>query len=144
MPRLITAVLGSALLLALSPLQADNVERFDGYVVHYNVFNADMLDPRVAQTYRLRRGCGDGALTVAVRSESGAAVAADIKATMITLVGQRTAVAMQEVRDGRSVYYVGGFPITADAEPLKFSLSLRPEGSPRERSLQFSRQLFRC
>lgn len=144
MHRLLTILLGGALLLALPPLQADNVERFDGYAIHYNVFNADMLDQRVAQAYGLRRGCGDGVLTVAVRSDGGAAVAADIKATVITLVGQRTAIAMQEVRDGRSVYYVGSFAITTDAEPLKFSLSLRPEGSPRERGVEFSRQLFRC
>ena len=144
MHRLITLLLGGALLLALAPLQADNVERFDGYVVHYNVFNADMLDQRIAQAYRLRRGCSDGVLTVAVRSDGGAAVAADLKATMITLVGQRTAIAMQEVRDGRSVYYVGGIAITSDASPLKFALTLRPEGSPRERSIEFSRQLFRC
>lgn len=140
----VTLLWGVALLLAAAPLRADNVEQFDGYIAHYNVFNADMLDQRVAQAYKLRRGCGDGVLTVALRSGSGAAVAAEIKVTLITLVGQRAGVAMQEVRDGRSIYYVGGFAITTDAEPLKFALTLRPEGSPREHSFEFSRQMFRC
>jgi len=137
-------LLGGALLLTLTPLWADNVERFDGYAVHYNVFNAEMLDPRVAQAYKLRRDCGNGVFTVALRKDDGAAVAADIRATAITLVGQRTSIAMREVRDGTGIYYVGGFAITTDAEPLKFALTLRPEGSPREYSFDFSRQMFRC
>jgi len=140
----VTLLWGVALLLITAPLRADNIEQFDGYIAHYNVFNADMLDQRVAQAYKLRRGCGDGVLTVALRSGSGAAVAAEIKVTLITLVGQRSGVAMQEVRDGRSIYYVGGFAIATDAEPLKFALTLRPEGSPREHSFEFSRQMFRC
>lgn len=144
MYKLIRLLLGGALLAVAAASGAENVERFDGYTVHYNVFNADMLDSRVAQAYRLRRGCGDGVLTVAVRGEGGVALAADIKVNMITLVGQHASIAMQEVRDGRSIYYVGGFAITTDAEPLKFALKLRPEGAQVERRFEFTRQLFRC
>lgn len=137
-------LIGVALLLATSSTWADSVERFNGYLIHFNAFNADLLDQRVAQAYKLRSGCHDGVITVAVRKDDGSPVAADIKAQTITLVGQRNAVTMKEVRDGKSVYYVGSFPLGAGAEPLKFSVQLRPEGESREHRFEFTRQLFRC
>jgi hypothetical protein len=144
MHKVIMMLLGGALLLATSPLWADNVEQFDGYTIHFNAFNADLLDQRVANAYQLRRGCGDGVLTVAVRKADGTAAAARVKATTMTLIGQRTTMDMHEVKDGRSIYYVGGFAIVTDADPLKFTVSIQPEGSPREHSFDFTRQLFRC
>ena len=137
-------LLAAALLLATTPAGADNAERFNGYTVHYNAFNANMLDKRVAQAYRLRSGCSDGALTIALRKDDGSAAAADVRASVVTLVGQRTSVAMQEVKDGKSIYYVGGFAITTDAEPLRFAVTLRPAGDTSERSFEFTRQMFRC
>ncbi|MEW6647280.1 MAG: DUF4426 domain-containing protein [Pseudomonadota bacterium] len=137
-------LLGATLLWAAVPALADNAERFNGYTVHYNAFNANMLDARVAQTYQLRRGCNDGVLTVALRRDDGSAVAANVQVSAVTLVGQHSTIAMQEVRDGRSIYYVGGFAIPAAAEPLKFVVRLRAEGAAGEQRFEFSRQMFRC
>ncbi|GAB4293330.1 MAG: hypothetical protein Kow0096_08840 [Thiohalomonadaceae bacterium] len=137
-------LLSASLLWAAVPALADNAERFDGYTVHYNAFNANMLDPRVAQTYQLRRGCNDGVLTIALRRDDGSAVAANVRVTIVTLVGQHSTIAMQEVRDAKSIYYVGGFTIPAEAEPLKFVVRLRAEGAAGEQRFEFSRQMFRC
>ncbi len=143
MHRLITLLM-TALLLATAPVRADNAEYFDAYTVHYNPFNANLLDQRVAEAYKLRKGCGDGVLTVALRRDDGTAAAAAVRVSAVTLVGQRSAIKMQEVRDGRSIYYVGGFAITTDAEPLKFVVTLRTEGGTRDHGFEFTRQMFRC
>lgn len=143
MPRF-TMLLMTALLLATAPVRADNAERFDGYTVHYNAFNANLLDQRVAEAYKLRKGCGDGVLTVALRRDDGTAAAAAVRVSAVTLVGQRSAIAMREVRDGRSIYYVGGFAITTAAEPLKFVVTLRAEDGTRDHGFEFTRQLYRC
>lgn len=137
-------LLSAVLFFVAMPTWAEDVERFDGHIVYFNAFNADLLDQRVTQAYQLRSGCSDGVLTIAVRKEDGTAVAADIEATAVTLVGQRNTLAMKEVRDGKSIYYVGSFVIGAAAEPLKFSIQLRPEGTSRAHHFEFSRQLFRC
>jgi hypothetical protein len=42
------------------------------------------------------------------------------------------------------VYYIGSFSIVSGAEPLKFAVTVRPEGAAREHSFDFTRQLFRC
>lgn len=143
MQRLIM-LLGAVLVLTAAPLWAENAERFDGYTIHYNAFNADLLDQRVAQAYKLRTGCSDGVLTLALRKDDGSSAAADITAGAVTLVGQRNGITMREVRDGKSVYYIGSFSIVSNAEPLKFAITVRPQGATREHSFDFTRQLFRC
>lgn len=137
-------LLGATLLWAAAPALADNAERFNGYTVHYNAFNANMLDPRVAQTHQLRRGCNDGVLTVALRKDDGSAVAASVQVRTVTLVGQHSTIAMREVKEGGSIYYVGGFAIPVEAEPLKFVVTVRPEGAAGEKRFEFTRQMFRC
>lgn len=134
----------AVLLSVLSPARADNVQQFGAYTIYYNAFNAGMLDARVAKAYKLGHGCGHGALTVAVRTHDGGSVNAKVNAVVTNLIGQRSTIDMHEVRDGKVVYYVGGFGIANDGDPLKIMVRVHVPGMAGEKSFDVSQEFYRC
>jgi hypothetical protein len=135
-------VLGLAALLLPLGGAAELSKKFGDYEIHYNALVTEDLAPDVARAYGITRSRNAGMLTVAVlkRSADGALqpVAAEVKATAVTLTAQLTTLELKEVREGGAIYYIGEYRLSRP-ETLRFSLQIQPRGEPRRFDLQFQR-----
>ncbi|GIX28800.1 DUF4426 domain-containing protein [Pelomicrobium sp. G1] len=131
----------AALLLPLGGV-AELSKKFGDYEIHYNALVTEDLAPEVARAYGITRSRNAGMLTVAVlkRDASGALqpVAAEVKATVVTLTARLTTLELKEVREGGAIYYIGEYRLSRP-ETLRFSLQIQPRGEPRRFDLQFQR-----
>lgn len=131
----------ASLLLAL-PLQAaaERYEQFGDYQVHYNAIGTAMLEPDVARSYGIVRSRNRGLITVAVLRD-GEPVAARVRAETVNMQDQLRRIAMKEVQEGQSVYYIGTFNVD-HLEKLRFRLDVTPRGADRELELVFDQRFY--
>ncbi|UXI69347.1 DUF4426 domain-containing protein [Tahibacter amnicola] len=133
------AGLGLAALPATS--RAEQLQRFDGYVVHYNAFTADQLAAEVAAAYKFQRSRRQGLVNITVQREKGAGeiepVAATVTGTATNLVGQRTVLVMREIKEDGAIYYLGEFPVSG-TDTLRFSIDVAPADSSKRHTLTFT------
>jgi Domain of unknown function (DUF4426) len=130
----------AVLLLMLFPARgrAEQLQRFGAYQVHYNALSADMLPAEVARQYQFTRSSKQGLVNIAVQTLDGSAVAARISGSAATLGGQRSELAMREIREADAIYYLGEFPVRG-RDTLNFNLQITPEGSTQSYTLKFSK-----
>ncbi len=125
--------------------RAERVSEFDGFTVHYNVLNTDILDPEVARSYRITRSRERAMMIVAVLKNADAGQPEPIKASIAVnasnLNAQLREVTLRPVFDQEAIYYIGEFPIT-HMETLNFQVSVSPEGSDARHQFSFSEQFF--
>lgn len=128
-------------LLAL-PLQAaaERYKEFGDYQVHYNAIATGLLQPDVARGYGIVRSRNRGLLTVTVLRD-GEPVAARVSAEALNMQSQLRRIALQEVREGQAVYYIGTFPVD-HLEKLRFRLDITPRGGDRELELVFDQRFY--
>jgi hypothetical protein len=136
-------VIGSATLLLLAPARgrAEQVQAFGDYVVHYSALSTDQLSPDVAKAYAIARSSRRGLLNIAVQKNATPlpiATTATVKATASNLAGQRTEVAMREVKDGDAIYYLGEFPVSG-TDTMNFTVDVAPAGAPKAYTLKFNK-----
>lgn len=135
---------GATLLMLLLPARgrAEQVQRFDDYQVHYNALSSDMLPAEVAAQYKFSRSSKQGLINIAVQKLDGAqapvAIAASIRGTAANLAGQRSELALREIREADAIYYLGEFPVRG-SDTLNFDLTITPAGSTRSYTLKFSK-----
>lgn len=149
-PRLdpLHILLFAATLLAIGlsgQARAERVSEFDGYTVHYNVLNTDILDPEVARSYRITRSRERAMMIVAVLKNADKGQPEPVKASIAVnasnLNAQLRAVALRPVFDQEAIYYIGEFPIT-HMETLNFQISVSPEDTDARHQFSFSEQFF--
>lgn len=149
-PRLdpLHILLFAAALLAIGlsgQARAERVSEFDGYTVHYNVLNTDILDPEVARSYRITRSRERAMMIVAVLKNADTGQPEPVKASIAVnasnLNAQLRAVALRPVFDQEAIYYIGEFPIT-HMETLNFQISVSPEDTDARHQFSFSEQFF--
>lgn len=149
-PRLdpLHILLFAAALLAIGlsgQARAERVSEFDGYTVHYNVLNTDILDPEVARSYRITRSRERAMMIVAVLKNADKGQPEPVKASIAVnasnLNAQLRAVALRPVFDQEAIYYIGEFPIT-HMETLNFQISVSPEDTDARHQFSFSEQFF--
>lgn len=131
----------ASLLLTL-PLQAaaERYEQFGDYQVHYNAIATGLLQPEVARGYGIVRSRNRGLITVAVLHD-GEPVAARVRAEAVNMQDQLRRIAMKEVQEGQSVYYIGTFSVD-HLEKLRFRLDITPRGADRELELVFDQRFY--
>lgn len=133
---------GTAILLLLLPARGrtEQVQRFDGYLVHYNALSSDLLPAQVAAQYKIPRSSKQGLLNIAVQKagDEPVPVAAEIRGTVANLAGQRSDVAVREIREADAIYYLAEFPVRG-SDTLSFDLRITPAGSTRPYTLKFSK-----
>ncbi len=133
------------LALASLPLKAELSVSFGDYVIHYNAFTSDTLQPAIARAYGITRSKNRGVLTVVVLKKvlgtTGEPVHARIKADAANLTGQLKHIELKEIREGNALYYLGEFPV-ADGEVLDFTLKVFPEGKREPFTITFRKQFF--
>jgi hypothetical protein len=137
----------TGLLLGLASVasHAERSAEFGEYVVHYNAFNASVLQPEVAQQHKIVRSRHSGLVNVAVLKKvmgtPGEPVPAAITGTVTNLSQQQRALAFHEVREGNAIYYLAPFRITNE-DTLDFALKVQPENQGSAQEVRFRQQFF--
>ncbi|MEK6750455.1 MAG: DUF4426 domain-containing protein [Pseudomonadota bacterium] len=143
--RVWSAVMGACLGMIgiFGTVGADQSVKAGGFVVHYNAYSADTLQPEIAKLYDITRSRSRGVVVVSVLKGEGSAakgVKADVSGTSVNLNGQLRELDMREIREGQSLYYVSDFAVTQE-ETLDFTFSVTPEGGSAV-PVKFRQQFF--
>lgn len=138
------SLLALALFLPFA-VQAEQAQKFGDVEIHYNALSTNDLAPEVARNYKLTRSKSRGLLTISVlkKNSMGASfpVPAEVKVNAITVYNQLVSVDMREIKEGSAIYYLGEYGIVP-TESLKFSISVKPEGSAQPYSFEYQQSFY--
>lgn len=125
--------------------QADQSQTFGDYVVHYNAFTTDNLQPETAKAYDITRSKNRAMLNIVVLEKvmgnPGRPVTAKVDARAYNLSAQERSIDIREVQDGTAIYYIGDFRVS-DKETLQFTIEVTPSGSAAPHTIKFRQQFF--
>src|SRR5690606_38076677 len=132
-------------LLPASSAHADTTDVGD-FTVHYLAVNSTFLEPDIAAAYNIERASRRGFVNVAVLRDApdgglGTPVTAKITGARANLMQQSSNLDFQEVREGEAIYYLAQFDFS-NAETLRFTIEVQPEGEERTHSLTWTTQLY--
>ena len=126
-------------------LWAEQSKTFSDYVVYYNAFSTDMLQPNVAKQYGIKRSKNRALFNISVQKKimgtTGQPVAADITGKAINLNAQVKTMKPRKIVEGTAIYYIGEFSVT-HREVLDFDFNITPEGESNPFNLKFRQQFF--
>lgn len=133
------------LCLAALGARAESSQDFGDYVVHFNALTTDLLPPKVATEYKIRRSGNHALLNVVVLRKvlgaPGQPVPATVTGTARSLTGQQRELNLREIREPNAIYYIADFGVDNE-ELLHFLLDVRPEGESESYQVQFRQQFF--
>jgi hypothetical protein len=133
------------LFVLASGVQAGEPQIFGDYIVHYNAFNSDTLQPSMAEAYHIVRSKNRGIVTIAVMKKDvspvGKPVRANISLNASNLTGQFRSFKTREINEGSSIYYVSEFHV-AHEEMLDFTLQVLPEGETQSFTVKFRQKFY--
>ncbi len=130
-----------ALALPAAPAFAEQKQDFGDYQVHYSAQNSTDLSPDVAGRHGITRNPRLALVMLTVQRAGGAPVAAAVRGEARNLLGQKQLLEMREVREDKSIYYLGLFAIS-HRETQAFDFEIRPAGATAAYRLRFSQQFF--
>lgn len=131
-------------LLIFGSSQAAEPQVFGDYTIHYNAFNTDTLQPKMAATYNIVRSKNRGIVTISVlkKIDSGnKPVHANIAINASNLTGQLRTLKVREVDENNAIYYLSEFHV-AHEEMLSFTLQILPEGSSQPMTVNFRQKFY--
>jgi hypothetical protein len=134
-------VLAVTLALGAAPARAEQKQDFGNYRVHYSAQNSTELSPEVARRHGIARDPRLALVMLTVQRADGAPVAATVTGEARNLLGQRQPLDMREVREDRSIYYLGLFAVS-HLETQAFDFEIRPADAADSYRLRFSQQFF--
>ncbi len=141
----VLGLFGLLLLLLATTARAENSQDFGDYVVHFNALTTDILQPKVANEYGIKRSGSHAMLNVVVLRKvlgaTGQPVTATVTGHATTLNGQQRSLNLREIREPNAIYYIADFGI-GNEEILNFKLDVRPEGENESFQVQFRQQFF--
>ena len=124
---------------------AENSREFGKYVIHYNAFRSDTLEPEVAKSYNLTRRNNRLIINVAVLEKvmntTGKPTAAQVTGHASNLAGQLKNLEFREIREGTAIYYLAESKFS-DGEFLKFELKIKLEGEKQPARLKFDKRFY--
>ena len=107
--------------LAAGVLSAEQKQVFDGYEVHYSVFNPSFLRAEVAQRYDVVRGRDKAVVNVSVLDDERS-VAVPLSGTVKNLLGQSQTLKFRRIEEGEAVYYIATLAYQ-DRDTLRFEIT---------------------
>ncbi len=139
--RFISRFFGLALLLSL-PLSgyAENVTKFGDYVIHHTALPTDVLLPKVAKAYKIKRSKNRGMLNIVVQ-HNGKGVAAKVTGTGTNLNSQLKHLQFREIKEGDVIYYISSFRVT-NKEVITFKIKVQPAGSGKSHTVKFKKEFY--
>ena len=148
---LINKVLHSFLLAFLvvftTAAYAGEMKTTQGYLIHYNALNTELIPPEVARHYQITRSKSRALLTVVVLKPSSEkellpkSVLAQVTAQAVNLNQQLKTIDMQRIQEGEAIYYTGVFSVTNE-EILDFTIKVQPENQSKPEEITFRQQFF--
>ncbi len=130
-----------ALLLISCPAAAEQKQESGEHVLHYSAQNTSELSPEIARQYGINRNPQVAMVMITVQKKSNEPVAAVITGRARNLLGQVQPLEMREIREGRSIYYLGLFKIS-NRDTQNFDFDIRPAGAAQTLKLRFGQQFF--
>lgn len=144
-PPFLKSLMVTALLMLSAEATAENSREFGKYVIHYNAFRSDTLEPEVAKTYNLTRRNNRLIVNVAVLEKvmdtTGKPVAAKITGHASNLTGQLKELEFREIKEGTAIYYLAESKFS-DGEFLKFDLSIKLDDDKQPARLKFEKRFY--
>lgn len=134
-------------LLAFLPayVQAEQYRDFGDFRIHYSAFKSDMVSPEVAKAHGLTRSRYQAIVNITVLKKDGDGsykpVQAKVEGTARDIYSKVRKLQMQEVTEGKAIYYLAEFPIV-DEQRLTFDIRVIPKGESAAKELSFERQFF--
>lgn len=120
-------------------------QTFGDYTVYYQAVNSTFLTPEIAEQYGIVRSERRAFLNIAVvRNEDGGKttpVTATLNGIKHNLLQQSQPIEFKVVREGDAIYYIGQFDFS-NAEVLRFTLEVAPEGQEPSHPIEWSTQLY--
>lgn len=125
---------------------AESSTTFGPYTIHFNAIQTDILDPKIAKSYDIKRSSKRGLLNIAVRKDQkptalGTPSAASVSSNWSNLSGQMGNIEMREIREKDAIYYIGQFAVRNE-EVLTFNVIVTPEGNSSGKSISFRKQFI--
>ena len=143
--NIVTSFIITTLFFISTSVLAENSEQFGDYVIHYNAFRSDTLEPEIAKSYNLTRRNNRAIVNIAilkkVMNTTGKPVAAEVTGHASNLTGQLKKLEFREITEGNAIYYLAETKIS-DGEFLKFELKITPEGEQQPARLKFDKRFF--
>lgn len=134
-----------ALVLAPSAAMAEQAAKFGDIEVHYNAMPTSELQPEVAKNYKLERSQTRGLLTVSILKKNqlgvGQPIKAEVTAHVVNQYSQLGNIDLREIQEGPAIYYLGEFRMSPP-DTLKFTLSVKPQGSTKTHKVEFDRKVY--
>jgi len=137
-------LLCTALLLPFAA-RAQNSQDFGDYIVYYNAFTTDFLQPATARRYGITRSKHRGMVNISVQRKRmntvGEPVEASITGNATNLNAQIKNLSLREIKEGNAVYYIAEFPVS-NMETLDFKLQVTPKGQSTPLHVEFRQQFY--
>lgn len=139
--RFISRFIGLALLASL-PLSsyAENVTKFGNYVVHHTALPTDVLLPKVAKAYGIKRSKNRGMLNIVVQHK-GKGTTAKVTGTGTNLNSQLKHLEFREIKDSDVIYYISSFRVT-NKEVINFKIKVQPSDSSKVHTVKFKKEFY--
>lgn len=125
-------------------VNAEQMEQFGDYRVHYNAFVSNMLSPEVARAHDLTRSRYHAVVNITVQKQANGdyrPVSAQVTGSATNLYGKRQNLEMKKVTEREAIYYLAELPFS-DKETLTFDIEVIPEGEKVVRNIRFQQQFF--
>ena len=123
----------------------ESLKDFGDYVLHFNALTTDQLEPEIAAEYGIVRSNNRVLINISLLQDQeiglARAVPASVSVSARNLTGQFRNIAVQEIREGDAIYYLGETTV-ADSESLIFTVEATPEADGEPLSVSFQRQFF--
>lgn len=134
-----------ALALVAPTAMAEQAAKFGDIEVHYNAMPTSELQPEVAKNYKLERSQTRGLLTISVLKKNqlgiGQPIKAEVEAHVVNQYSQLGNIDLREIQEGPAIYYLGEFRMSPP-DTLKFTLSVKPQGSAKSYTVEFDRKVY--
>lgn len=142
--RACAVVLAAGLLLTYNA-QAEGPVVVGDYSIFYNAMTTEMLDPDIANLYKIQRSKLNGMLSVTVVKPTAEGVRqnmpARVEASARSGDGPAGMIPMREIRVGDGVSYVGQFPI-ANLQVVDFAIQVALPGNAEPTAIELQQQFF--
>lgn len=108
--------------------QAQQMQKFGDFELHYIVIPTTMLQPEIAAKYDISRGKDRALCNISVIDGDGVGLAASLSGSSQNLLGQRQDLSFLQVIDGDAIYYLATIR-HADEEVHRINIDASVAGS---------------
>ena len=138
--RWITAVVGGLLAFICVIGHAEQVHRFAGHEVHYNIIPTTFLESEIAAQYDVARARNRALINVSILDANKQAVAGSVSGSSSNLLGQTQYFEFRQVREGDAIYYLAEL-LHSDQELHRVTLDIALDTGQKDQ-IKFNQKMY--